>query len=271
MIDILLSTYNGERFLSEQIDSILDQTIKDWHLYIRDDGSKDTTVSIIAEYVKNYPSKITWINESEIVNCGCIKSFEALLASSKSDYFMFCDQDDVWLPNKIETTFNTILEAEKNNSGIPIFVHTDVKVVDVNLNVKEESFLKLLRFPHSIISTNKHYAMLFNYITGCTVMGNAKAREVALPFPNFIDMHDSWIARKTILEGGKVVTLFKATMLYRQHGNNVLGAGNKMSIKKRMIGFVNAYKQYSLLFKKNKWIVPFSFIYHKIKFKICYA
>lgn len=271
MIDILLSTYNGDCYLSQQIDSILNQTIDDWHLYIRDDGSKDQTLSIIQQYVNNYPNKITWINENAVINIGCIKSFEELLSYSKSGYFMFCDQDDVWLPNKIELTFNAIKNAEKENPDIPIFVHTDVKVVDATLNIREESFFKMLRFPHSVISSSKHYAMLFNYITGCTVMGNAKSRQFALPFPSFIDMHDSWIARKTILEGGKVISLFEPTMLYRQHGNNVLGAGNKMSLKKRVIGFINAYKQYSLLYRKNKWVIPFSFIYHKIKFKICYA
>ena len=169
---------------------------------------------------------------------------------------MFADKDDVWLPSKIETTLELLKQAEvKEGVETPFYVHTDVKVVDANLNVINNSFLQLLRFPHSVISKNKHYAMLFNYITGCTVMGNAKARELSLPFPEFIDMHDSWIARKTILEGGKVLTLFEATMLYRQHGNNVLGASNKMSIKKRIVSFLNAYKQYSLLFKKNKWLV----------------
>lgn len=272
MIDILLSTYNGQLYLSQQIESILHQTWADWHLYIRDDGSTDNTAVIIEQYVSAYPKQITWINKQDVHNVGVIKSFQQLLEHSTAPYFMFCDQDDVWLPSKIEHTYQC-LKNEENQMGNdkPIVVHTDAKVVDANLQVMNPSFFDVLRFPYRIIATNKHYAMLFNYITGCTVMGNAKAREVSLPFPSFIDMHDSWVARKAWLEQGKVVSLLEPTMLYRQHGGNVLGAGNKLTLKKRMQSFVYAYKQYRLLYKKHRWMAPFSFIYYKCKFNLLYA
>jgi hypothetical protein len=185
---------------------------------------------------------------------------------------MFCDQDDVWLSFKIAKTYAALQEVERQiGVDMPVVVHTDVKVVDANLQVLYPSFFELLKFPQATISTNKNYAMLFNYVTGCTMLGNAKARDLSLPFPEFIDMHDSWIARVAWLENGKVLSLFEPTMLYRQHGTNVLGSANKLSLKQKVKSFFNAYQQYRLLYKKHTWLVPFMYIYYKCKFKICYA
>ena len=101
MIDILLSTYNGEVFLGELIDSVMGQTYQDCRLLVRDDGSTDGTLGILRTYQDNYPQRIVLTNDM-LGNVGVIKSFELLLANSSSEYIMFCDQDDVWLPNKVE-------------------------------------------------------------------------------------------------------------------------------------------------------------------------
>src|SRR2546423_15580504 len=99
-VDILLATYNGEQFVAEQIDSILQQTYKDIHLFIRDDGSQDSTKAIIQSKQKQYPHKITIIpNHSRL---GVVGNFSTLLEFSESFYVMFSDQDDVWLSNKVE-------------------------------------------------------------------------------------------------------------------------------------------------------------------------
>lgn len=268
-IDILLSTYNGERFLSEQIESILSQSCTSWKLFIRDDGSKDNTSSIILEYVSKYPDKIFWINKDNVYNVGVIKSFEALMQVSTAPYIMFCDQDDVWLPFKVEETLNKLIEIENSiGKEKPVLVHTDLKVVDGELNTISESMFSTSKASPQLIHSNINYALLCNCITGCTVMCNAKARENSLPFPDFVEMHDSWVARKVWLEGGKVETLYKSTMLYRQHGYNVVGATPSITLKQRLNYIKKCYNQYKLLYKNNAFIAPLAFIFYKIQFKI---
>ena len=109
-VNILLSTYNGEQYLKEQVKSIQDQTYQDWQLLIRDDGSTDGTVEIIQELVAQ-DERIRFINEGTVENLGVIKSFHTLLKYEKADLYCFSDQDDVWLPEKIALQ---VEEAEKH-------------------------------------------------------------------------------------------------------------------------------------------------------------
>lgn len=268
-IDILLSTYNGERFLEEQINSILAQTYTDWRLLIRDDGSKDTTAAIIEKYAVQYPDKITWINKDNVCNVGVIKSFEELMCASDADYFMFCDQDDVWLPFKVAETLEKLQSIEQEKGAdCPVVVHTDLQVVDGELNKLHDSMFAISKSLPQIIHARIQYALLCNCITGCTLMGNKKAKENALPFPSFIEMHDSWVARKVWLDGGKVDTLFKPTMLYRQHGYNVVGANPSITLKQRWQYLKKCYRQYRLLHTRCTLIAPFAFLYYKCLFKL---
>ena len=242
MIDILLSTYNGEKYLKEQIDSIINQTYTDWTLIIRDDGSKDNTQNIIRSYTDRY-SNIIQIQSSE--NIGVIKSFETLLKHSDSDYFMFCDQDDVWLNNKLELSISKIMETESEiGNDHPVIVHTDLTVVNSNLDTIEQSMFKMFNLRPSLIHSNINFALLYNCVTGCTLIGNRTARRVAIPFPLNINMHDSWIAQAVLLNGGKVVTIYAPTILYRQHGNNVLGTNIDASFRRRIRNYTNEYKFY---------------------------
>ena len=100
MVDILMATYNGGKYIAEQIDSILNQNYNDWKLYIRDDGSKDNTVNIVKEYIEKYPDKIILIEDGRR-NLGPKLNFGELLKISKSEYCMFCDHDDVWMEDKV--------------------------------------------------------------------------------------------------------------------------------------------------------------------------
>ena len=125
MIAILMSTYNGECYLKDQIESILSQTYKDWILYIRDDGSTDRTIRIIKTYVGNYPDKIIY-EYDRLGNLGSGRSFMKLLSSIDSDYYMFCDQDDVWLPSKIEKTYLKMKSLEMNHAHNAIAVFTNL-------------------------------------------------------------------------------------------------------------------------------------------------
>ena len=137
-VTILLSTYNGEQFLAEQIKSIQEQTYKGWQLLIRDDGSTDGTRAVIEDFCRK-DDRIAFINRENLQNLGVIQSFHSLLQYQDSDFYLFSDQDDVWLPDKIAMQ---LAEADKYDSSLPLLVYTDLKVVDQELQVVHESMIR---------------------------------------------------------------------------------------------------------------------------------
>lgn len=220
MIDILLSTYNGEVFLGELIDSVMGQTYQDCRLLVRDDGSTDGTLGILRTYQDNYPQRIVLTNDM-LGNVGVIKSFELLLANSSSEYIMFCDQDDVWLPNKVELSVLKMQEAEKHWGAVPLLVFSDLRVVNERLQTQNESFWRQNRLKMPI-ATKFQFVCVANCVTGCTILMNKAAKDICLPFPENIPMHDWWIAGK-VAKTGHLLPLCQHTILYRQHEKNVWG------------------------------------------------
>lgn len=220
-IDILLAAYNGERFLKEQIDSILSQTYKDWHLLIRDDGSTDATIQIIKSYAAKYPDKIRFV-EDNLGNLGVGQNFGRLLELCESEYIMFCDQDDVWLPEKIEKTFSKVKEAEKSYPDTPVLVFTDLKIVDENLKVIADSLHSYHKIDPVKESLLKNL-IFHSFVTGSTIMINKKLRDISIPVPQFSRMHDWWVALNAA-KNGKIIYIPQATVLYRQHPKNVVGS-----------------------------------------------
>ncbi|CEQ10467.1 family 2 glycosyl transferase [[Clostridium] sordellii] len=219
MVDILMATYNGEKYLKDQIDSILNQTYTDWKLYIRDDGSNDNTLNIINEYIEKYRSKIILI-EDDKSGLGAKLNFGELLKYSTSEYCMFSDQDDIWLENKIELTLNEMKKTESNNN-LPILIHTDLKVVDNEMNIISDSFFKYQNISPEYNKLNN--LLVLNTVTGCTVMMNKKLVDLCRSIPKDCILHDWWIA--LVASGlGVVRTLYEPTILYRQHGDNCAGA-----------------------------------------------
>ncbi|GAX05147.1 glycosyl transferase [Secundilactobacillus pentosiphilus] len=229
-IAILLSTYNGADYLGEQVDSIISQSFCNWDLYIRDDGSQDSTIKIIQDYCSK-DDRIHFINEGHVENLGVKGSFIKLLSFAHADFYMFCDQDDVWLPNKIEDTLSIMAKDQK----LPQLVFTDLKVVDQDLKIIESSALEN-------IDVNKwidfNHLVFDNVVTGCTVMINEKLKQKSLPTDNNkIVMHDWWFA--LIAAGaGYISYLAEPTILYRQHGNNQVGINFTMFSKlKKLFNF----------------------------------
>lgn len=219
-IEVLMATYNGERFVAEQIDSIFNQTHQNLHLLIRDDCSKDRTMQILVEKSKQYPGRIT-IVPSE-ANLGVIGNFSALMEHSKSNYIMCADQDDVWLPNKITVTLEKLLSLEKTHGKqTPLLVHTDLRVVDQQLKEIAPSFWKYTHLNPQIPSLYKLLGQ--NVVTGCALMMNKALLKKALPIPVEATMHDHWIAL-VAMHFGKIEGLPVPTMLYRQHSMNQVGA-----------------------------------------------
>lgn len=223
MIHILLSTYNGERYLKEQLDSIIAQTYTDWRLFVRDDGSTDDTQRIAEQYAEK-DDRIRIIDNGK-ANIGAMRSFEYLLAQcGGADYYAFADQDDVWRSDKLALSLDAIQQAEKVHPNKPIVVHTDLKVVDEQLHEVAPSFWRYSNIRPDLLDTHIRYMAICNSVTGCTMLFNGLAREGALPIPDKAYMHDAWIALRTLLCGGQVVPLFCTPIAYRQHHDNTLGA-----------------------------------------------
>jgi glycosyltransferase involved in cell wall biosynthesis len=221
-VDILLSTYNGEEFLTQQIDSIISQTCQNWTLFIRDDGSKDGTVPIINRYMQKYPAKIKLV-EADISSLGINESILRLLKFAKSDYIMFCDQDDVWLPNKIEITFEKIEDMESQfGKKMPILVHSDLKVCDKNLNTIMESFWRYQYLnPDKGVAFNR--LLVQNVVTGLSIMINKNLKQLIHSIPKNTISYDWWIAL-VAAAFGKIDYISSPTAFYRQHENNTIGA-----------------------------------------------
>ena len=222
MIHILLSTYNGERYLSEQLDSIIAQTVADWRLFVRDDGSTDTTVQLLEKYAKA-DRRIRLITDGE--NIGACRSFERLLTQcGEADYYAFADQDDVWKPEKLAVCLDQMHRQEHIYPAKPIVVHTDLQVVDEHLHEIAPSFWRYSNIRPELVDANLRYLAICNSVTGCAMFFNRAARETALPFRETAYMHDAWVALSTAAAGGKVIPLSATPIAYRQHQTNVLGA-----------------------------------------------
>jgi len=222
VVEVILSTYNGAENVSAQIDSILNQTYKTWRLIIRDDRSSDQTPDLIKQYGKKNPEKI-FIEINDGCRAGASAGFGKLLDQSSSDYVMFCDQDDIWLPDKIEITLKEMLTVETRvGKDTPVLVHTDLKVADKNLNIISDSFWRYQNICPEY-REKLHHLLNQNVVTGCTVMINRRLRNLACPIPQGAMMHDWWIAL-VAAAFGNISHIAQPTVLYRQHGNNAVGA-----------------------------------------------
>jgi len=218
---ILLSTYNSEKYLCDQIDSILMQSYKDWQLYIRDDGSTDSTLSIINDYCSKFTNIQMLASEK---NIGVKNSFFELLKNVNSQYYMFCDHDDVWFSDKIERSYEKMKEEEDKNGKIAVVVCSDLVVVDNKLQVVHDSMWEYSKFLPEVLRSSFKYLSICNFVTGCTMMINNKAKELSLPLSPYATLHDNWIALKVSYSNGIISPIYDPTMLYRQHGKNVCGA-----------------------------------------------
>lgn len=223
MLDILLAAYNGERFLREQLDSLLAQSWTDWRLSASDDGSTDGTAAILDEYAALHPGRITRLHHGG--RFGSARDhFFWLMAQCKSPYVMFCDQDDVWQSDKVEKTMALLLRAEAAyGADTPVLVFTDLTPVDESLRPLAPSLMKMQKQDASHLD---YRAILFqNIVTGCATGVNRAMVRLAgqCPNPSQVIMHDWWLAL-VAARFGKMVYLGESTMLYRQHGGNSVGA-----------------------------------------------
>ena len=226
MITILMATYNGARYLAEQINSLLSQTEQGFVLHIQDDRSTDETDSILHAYAAKYPEKI-FVHTREQNSGGAKWNFLDLMVNFPDDYVMLCDQDDVWLPNKIALTLQAMQRMENEfGAETPILVHTDLTVVDESLNTIAESLNRMLdlRMEYGILSSQT----VQNTVTGCTAMYN-RALAQRIRIPRACIVHDWWLGMMAVCFGKKEYIPDK-TLFYRQHGANSIGAKNVVSL-----------------------------------------
>ena len=224
-VAIIMSTYNGEKFLREQIDSILLQENVDIRLFIRDDGSKDNTTKIINEYSKENDNVIFW-NKDCILNLGIRDSFLSLLKDvyekyADIEYFAFADQDDVWNPKKLSTAIKKIAE----NKDRPTLYYSNKTFVDADLN---------LIFEENIKYYGDFYEVLWTSLaSGCTMVMNRAVVQLSVRiFPEYAGyIHDSWIYRLSKLCNVNIVFDNKSYILYRQHGDNAFGGNFLRPVK----------------------------------------
>ena len=221
-VDILLSTYEGARFIEDQLDSIIEQMDPGCRLLIRDDGSKDGTPELVERYAAHSDGKIVLMKDG-LERLRARGSFSRLLEASDADYVVLCDQDDIWLPGRISKPVERIrrLEQELGND-VPILVHTDLVVVDEELRTIAPSFCDYIHInPRRGASLNR--LLVQNIVTGCASTFNRALVNLARPIPPQALMHDWWLGMIAAALG-RLEYLAEPTVLYRQHGSNNVGA-----------------------------------------------
>lgn len=238
-VAIMMATYNGEEYVAEQIGSILDQSHTEWALFVRDDGSTDSTSQIIERYAEKSEGRIFVVDDPALHGGGSKENFAAILAWVKRnrnfDYFMFCDQDDIWVSNKVETSLRACQIAEGDGS-IPTLVHTDLEAVDKGLGTLGASFIRFRALDPS--KTDLQHLLVQNNVTGCTMLWNKALCDLVDLTSPAVAMHDWWMSL-IASAFGKIIFLDRSTIKYRQHGSNVVGATNVNSISfvlKRLMG-----------------------------------
>ena len=245
-IEILMATYNGETYIREQIDSIINQTYKNWILLVRDDNSKDNTVSIIEEYEKK-DSRIRLLRDKK-GNLGFVRNFEELMVNSLEDFIMFSDQDDYWIENRIEKYIEIITNLSSEDMKKPLLIHSNSFICDKELNIKKEKFI-------SNCAEDKEFDIVFfNYIVqGSTALVNRKLVNLALPFSSKVTLHDRYLHLLAEFLG-KRIFLNQSLMKYRQHDNNKIGAS--YSIEKKILKkkYFNNEDRELILEIRNKYI-----------------
>ncbi len=218
---ILMGTYNGARYIREQIASIQAQTVSDWVLLVRDDGSSDNTLEIIEEMARK-DGRIV-LCQDDLGNLGVTGNFGQLMRLAQErvePWIAFADQDDVWLPEKLAVSLAALQPCGPSEA---VLLHTDLQVVDADLNLLHPSFLSYQHLRHVDVEPLKTL-LVHNFVTGCTMVMNRALLDLVTPIPTQAVLHDRWLA-VCAATWGQLLFLPQATLKYRQHGGNVRGAG----------------------------------------------
>ena len=230
MVSIALTTYNGEKYLKQQVDSLLSQTYKDIEIVVCDDGSTDSTINILQKYSASDSRIKVFFNEK---NLGFAKNFEKAISLCSGEFIALCDQDDVWTENHVECLVNAIedkdlacgnaylVDSELNNSGIDLFSTTDCEFLPDN---KEDWFF---------------YFLHYGFFQGACCLFRKSLVDTALPIPEGIKFHDYWLSLTAAYRNGVKYLPENCLLYYRQHGNNITDNKKLSFIDRIKISFEN--------------------------------
>ena len=239
LISVVMTTYNGEKYLTEQLDSLIAQTYPLFEIIICDDNSTDSTVAILKSYEEKIENAISISIYCNKENMGYVKNFQKAISHCSGDYLVFCDQDDIWLPDKIAIQYQALTEAKALAVFSDAFL-VDAKARDLDMSLWEAV---LGCNPPQKIDFRAFY--LTNCVTGCTLMIDRQLLDSAIPFPKSVP-HDWWLAYHAAYQEGLVFTE-KKLVHYRQHAGNVYGVGSKIRKKRISYYLRNKWQKWHLL------------------------
>ncbi len=229
-IGICLASYNGEKYIAEQLESIFSQTYQQFKLYIADDRSTDNTVSIIKTFQDRFTDRIDLtVNDTQL---GVVKNFETLLSHCKEAYIALADQDDIWESDKLALQLETMIELEDQSEIKACLVHSDLTMIDENNKILADSYF---RFRGYRLDQKKDLGHILgpSGVMGNTLMINRVLRDKILPFPAEIEVHDYWIAIIAELYGRRK-TLHQPLVRYRIHHQNVSNSMQNIKSKTKI-------------------------------------
>lgn len=211
LVCVLLSTYNGEMFLKEQLRSLYEQQGVEVSLFVRDDGSVDSTCTVLD--AEQAAGRLTWYTGENLKPA--FSFWDLLQKAPEASYYAFCDQDDVWDSDKLEVAVDTLSDA----GDAPALYFCQTRLVDASLKeIESVEISPLLTYGE---------ALIYHFVTGCTMVVNKAMRDILIRYtPDFIRMHDIWIYNVAMAVGAKVFFDPEPHISYRQHGNNVIGQAN---------------------------------------------
>ena len=217
-VQVLLATYNGEKFLREQLNSIINQEYKSWEILIHDDGSVDNTISILNEYKKNYPNKIKLLIDQKIFSSASMNFFHLIEHRSReANLYCLCDQDDIWHKNKLKIIIDKY-NSEDNQK--PLLIHSDLSLINARGKLLEKSHNKLINYQKNLIRKNS--CLYYNPVPGCAMSINSALAD-KISYSKYMVMHDWWILLSAMFENATILYIKFPLVKYRQHSKNVLG------------------------------------------------
>ena len=248
-VTVLMSTYNGDRFLREQLDSIFSQEKVHVRLIVRDDGSSDRTLDILREYQAAHSDMLIISDGNNMRACA---SFLYLIRTYTDDnYFALADQDDIWDADKLFIGIKAIQKLEDDDENIPLLYYSNLRIVD-----EDNIFARISHaVPH--VAKNKYAALIENLATGCTVVYNRNLANLAKSAqPEQYSMHDVWLYRVAKIFGEAIYD-FEPHINYRQHAENVVGT----SMKKVSLRKIERELKWMLDTKQNEWYTDIEMFY----------
>ena len=250
VIEVVLPAYNGVSYIQEQIASIYHQTLRPQRVLVRDDGSTDGTKELLLFLQQKYGSWLTFLPADS--NLGCVANVNLLLENTSAQYVALADQDDIWLPDKLESSLKLLQQLECcHGRSTPLLIHTDLDLIRCDGSRFDITYSQHQRIDPRRTSLDQ--LVLTNVVTGCSVLMNKALLRKALPIPQEALMHDWWLALVACASGA-IGYLQSPLVLYRQHNANILGAQGTgiFVIFKRIMRFKRGKQVriiYSLIFQ----------------------